>query len=139
AERVRRRGYAHVELHEGEVDDAALRRRVRKLGGADVVFASRILHHAPQPKKLLASLADLARPGGAIVVLDYQPHEDERLREQQADLWLGFDERELAQMAHDAGLVGATVRAVPGGVRGKGPDAHVGWQVLIARRPADGQ
>jgi SAM-dependent methyltransferase len=142
AERVARRGYAHVELLEGEVDAATVRRRARKLGGADVVFASRILHHAPKPVRLLESLAELARPGapgqegGAVIVLDYQPHEDERLREQQADLWLGFGERELVQMAQAAGLVHAAVRAVPGGVRGRGPDAHVGWHVLVARRPA---
>lgn len=135
AERVARRGYAHVELLEGEVDDAVVRRRVRKLGGADVVFASRILHHAPQPKKLLASLSDLARPGGAIVVLDYQTHDDERLRETQADLWLGFDPTELASLAREAGLVGPIVRPLPAGVRGQGPDSHIGWQVLIARRP----
>lgn len=135
AERVERRGYDHVELLEGEVDDAPVRKRVRKLGGADVVLASRILHHAPQPKRLLASLAELARPGGAIVVLDYLPHEDERLREQQADLWLGFDPRELAEMAKAAGLVRPLVRSVPSGVRGVGADAHVGWQVLVARRP----
>ncbi|UJR81899.1 metalloregulator ArsR/SmtB family transcription factor [Sandaracinus amylolyticus] len=140
AQRVSRRGYVNVELVEGEVDDAAVRRRVRALGGADVVFASRILHHAPKPVKLLEALAALARPakgdheGGAVVVLDYQIHEDERLREQQADLWLGFDERELVSMAHDAGLCRASVRGVPSGVRGRGPDAHVGWQVLVARR-----
>jgi ArsR family transcriptional regulator len=135
AERIEQRGFSHVELFEGEVDDGAIRRRVFELGGADLVFASRILHHAPQPKKLLAGLADLARPGGAIVVLDYQPHEDERLREQQADLWLGFSEHELMKMAHDAGLVCAKVCAVPPGLRGKGPDAHVGWQVLVAHLP----
>jgi len=100
------------------------------------VFASRILHHAPKPKKLIESLADLARGGGAVVVIDYQPHEDERLREAQADLWLGFDPAELADLAREAGLVRPTVRPLPPGVRGVGPDAHVGWQVLVARRPA---
>ncbi len=137
AERIAQRGFSHVELFEGEVDEEAIRCRVSELGGADLVFASRILHHAPQPKKLLANLAILARPGGAIVVLDYQSHEDERLREQQADLWLGFAEHELLKMANDAGLVCANVCVVPPGLRGKGPDAHVGWQVLVARRPED--
>lgn len=134
--RVDRRGYPNVELALGEVDDAAVRRRLKKAGGADVVFASRILHHAPKPKKLIESLADLARSGGAVVVIDYQPHEDERLREAQADLWLGFDPAELADLAREAGLVRPTVRPLPPGVRGGGPDAHVGWQVLVARRPA---
>ncbi len=136
AQRLERRGYGHVELLEGEVDDAVVRRRVRKLGGADVVFAARLLHHAPQPRKMLAALAGLARPGGAVVVIDYQPHDDEKLREQQADLWLGFDPGELAGLARDAGLTRPVVRPLPHGVRGEGPDAHVGWQVLVATRPA---
>lgn len=138
-QRIARRGYANVELVEGEVDEPAVRRRLQRLGAADVVFASRILHHAPKPTKLLAALRDLARPGGAIVVIDYQLHEDERMREAQADLWLGFDPVELAQLARDAGLVRPTVRPLPPGVRGGGPDAHVGWQVLVARRPLENE
>jgi ArsR family transcriptional regulator len=134
AARIAKRGYAHVELLEGDVEETAVRRRVRELGGAGLVFASRILHHAPQPRRLLEVLADLARPGGAIVVLDYQRHEDERLQKTQADLWLGFDAAELLAMARDAGLVRASVRPLPSGVRGRGPDARVGWHALVARR-----
>jgi hypothetical protein len=61
---------------------------------------------------------------------------DAKLREQQADLWLGFDPGELAGLARDAGLTRPVVRPLPHGVRGEGPDAHVGWQVLVATRPA---
>jgi ArsR family transcriptional regulator len=142
-ERMRERGYGHVELIEGDVDDAGVRRRVKKLGGADAVFASRILHHAPRPKQMLGALAELARSpsgdraGGAVVVLDYEAHEDEKLREAQADLWLGFDARELLEMSREAGLAHAVVRPLPAGVRGEGPDAHVGWHVLIARRASE--
>lgn len=135
--RVLARGYANVELALGELDDAAVRRRVKKLGGADVVFASRMLHHAAKPKKALASLADLARPGGSVIVIDYVAHEDESLRDHQADVWLGFEPAELAAMAHEAGLARATVRPLPTLLhRGaRTHDAHVAWQVLVAHRP----
>lgn len=138
-QRIARRGYTNVELVEGEVEDPALRRKLKKLGAADVVFASRILHHAPKPETLLEALRDLARPGGAIVVIDYLPHEDEKLREAQADLWLGFDPVELARLARDAGLSRPSVRPLPAGVRGGGSDAHIGWQVLVARRPHENE
>ena len=47
--RVAERGYAHVELRAGELSDARLLEHVADLGGADAVFASRVLHHAPKP------------------------------------------------------------------------------------------
>jgi ArsR family transcriptional regulator len=135
--RVLARGYANVELLEGELDDAPIAKRIRKLGGADVVFASRMLHHAAKPQKALAALGELARPGGSIVVIDYVAHEDESLREKQADVWLGFDPGELRDMARDAGLSKPDVRALPSLLhRGaRTADAHVAWQVLVARRP----
>jgi len=136
--RVLARGYANVELIEGELDDAAVKRRVRKHDGADVVFASRMLHHVAKPAKALAMLGDLARPGGSIVVIDYVAHEDEALREQQADVWLGFDPTELRDMARDAGLAAPVVRALPALLHkgARTADAHIAWQVLVARRPS---
>jgi len=131
--RVKSRGWAHVELLAGELDDASLRARVRELGGADAVFASRLLHHTPKPADALRSLAALARAGGALVIIDYVTHDDERLREQQADLWLGFDEAELRQLAARVGLVDAEVARIPSARCGDGPDGHLDWQVLVAR------
>lgn len=131
--RVEARGYAHVELVVGELDDPALRERVRAHGGADAVFASRVLHHAPRPADTLVELAAFARDGGAIAVIDYVSHQDERMREQQADLWLGFEEGELLELAERAGLVDAQVTRIPSARCGDGPDGHLDWQVLVAR------
>ena len=135
--RVLARGYANVELLEGELDDASVKRRLKKHDGADVVFASRMLHHAAKPQKTLAQLGDLARPGGSIIVIDYVAHEDEALRDQQADVWLGFDPTELRDMAREAGLSRPEVRALPSLLHkgARTADAHVAWQVLVARRP----
>lgn len=131
--RLAERGYDNVELLAGELDAPALRDRVEALGGADAVFASRVLHHAPKPVDALRSLAALARPGGAVIVIDYASHQDERLREQQADLWLGFTEAELEDLARGAGLVDPNVNHIPSARCGDGPDGHLDWQVLAAR------
>ncbi|MBI4956930.1 MAG: hypothetical protein HY908_33245, partial [Myxococcales bacterium] len=118
--------------------------------GADAVFASRVLHHAPLPSRALAAIVGLARPaategrgdpttggvGGAVVVLDYESHHDESLREQEADRWLGFAPAELAEMARAAGLVGVHVRRLPAAWCGDGPDRHLRWQLLVGRRGA---
>jgi ArsR family transcriptional regulator len=130
--RIASRGYRNVELLAGELDDAVLRERIAALGGADAVFASRVLHHAPRPAAALTALGKLARPGGAVIVIDYASHDDETMREQ-ADLWLGFEADELRELASGAGLVESSVRRIPSSACGDGPDGHLDWQVLAAR------
>jgi ArsR family transcriptional regulator len=142
AERVRRREMGNVTLVRGEVDGPEVRAAARKgPGGADVVFASRVLHHAPVPGRALQALADLARPGrrggdrgGAVVVLDYEAHDDQALREQQADLWLGFEPKELKRLGKAAGLVDPYWQRLPPAAQGDGPDRHLGWQLYVGFR-----
>ena len=133
-QRLASRHYDHVELLRAEYDDPAVASRVTELGGADAVFAVRLLHHAPKPDQAAAKLAGLAKPGGQVVIIDYSSHDDEQMREQQADLWLGFDHQELLDLAGSAGLIEPEVFAIPAARYGPGPDAHLQWQVLSARR-----
>jgi len=135
--RLAARGYGNVTLHEGEYDDSVVRGIVEEHGGADVVFAARVLHHAPRPGRALAALSALARPGGAVVVIDYRAHDDEDLREKQADQWLGFETDELLRYAKKAGLSDPRVTTIDASRCGDGPDGHLDWQVLVARRPLD--
>jgi len=132
--RLSSHGYDHVELIHAEYDDPAVSDRVCELGGADAVFAVRLLHHAPKPQRVVSLLASLVRPGGQAVVIDYCSHDDELMRERQADLWLGFDRRELSGFAKSAGLIHPDVFEIPAARYGPGPDAHLKWQVLAARR-----
>jgi DNA-binding transcriptional ArsR family regulator/protein-L-isoaspartate O-methyltransferase len=127
-------GYNHIELLQADYDDPAVASRVGELGGADAVFAVRLLHHAPRPQQLVSLLASLVRPGGQVVVIDYCSHDDELMREHQADLWLGFDGDELLGFAKSAGLLNPDVFVIPAARYGSGPDAHLKWQVLAARR-----
>jgi DNA-binding transcriptional ArsR family regulator len=135
--RVTRRGFANVSLLKAELGAPELREHVGE--GADVVFASRLLHHAPRPVDLVRQLAQLARPaskdrvGGAIVIVDYSRHDDESMRDE-ADLWLGFEGAELLRFAREAGLDAAEVIKLPAAWCGKGKDAHLPWQVMVSRR-----
>lgn len=132
--RLKRRGYGNVTLLCEHFDSPRVRELVEERGGADVVFASRVLHHAPKPSSAIESLAGLLRPGGALLVVDYAPHENDELREQQADLWLGFSREELVSFARRAGLVEASVQPIGSGLCGSGADSNVAWQCMIARR-----
>jgi DNA-binding transcriptional ArsR family regulator len=128
--RVAARGYGNVKLLKSELGAAELREHVGE--GADVVFASRLLHHVPRPVDLVRQLARLARPGAAVVVIDYERHDDESMRDE-ADLWLGFEPAELRRFASEAGLEDIDVVRLPSAWCGRGKDAHLPWQVLVAR------
>ncbi|HEX3777388.1 MAG TPA: metalloregulator ArsR/SmtB family transcription factor [Polyangiaceae bacterium] len=130
--RVLARGYDNVTLHAGEIGDAELRRAVGD--GADVVVAARVLHHAPLPRETFAALAALLRPGGSLLLLDYARHADEALREAQADVWMGFDARELEDFARGAGLEKASARELPRGLFQNDIDGHLSWLLLSAKR-----
>jgi DNA-binding transcriptional ArsR family regulator len=146
AERVRRRDLQNVALIRGEIDGPEVRHALRAVKGgkgADVVFASRVLHHAPVPARAMRALVELARGhdareprGGAVCVLDYEAHDDQALREQEADLWLGFEPRELKRLAQEAGLVDVHWQRLPAAWQGEGPDRHLAWQLLVGFRGA---
>ena len=132
--RLASRNYQHVELIRAEYDDAAVASRVAALGFADAVLAVRLLHHAPKPEQVVSLLASFAKPGGQVVIIDYCAHEDETMRDHRADLWLGFEREELIGFAESAGLIDPEVFTIPATRYGPGPDAHLQWQVLAARR-----
>ncbi|HTJ81414.1 MAG TPA: metalloregulator ArsR/SmtB family transcription factor [Polyangiaceae bacterium] len=142
AARARARGLDNVRFVQGELDGPEVKDAVSatRHEGADLVFASRVLHHAPKPAAAVRALGQLLRkpkgdrPGGALVIVDYAPHDDLAMKEAQADLWLGFEPKELLSFAKSAGLSGAAVRPLPAAFSGDGPDKALTWQALTARR-----
>jgi len=134
-ERIAARGFRNVQLVQGELGGDEVKRAVSGLGGADVVLAARMLHHAPRPQVAIKQLTQLLRPGGALMIIDYARHEDESMRTRQADLWLGFETKELLGYARTAGLDDARVIPLPGSLLGDGPDKHLPWHVLVAHLP----
>jgi ubiquinone/menaquinone biosynthesis C-methylase UbiE len=80
----------------------------------DAVFLSQSLHHAARPREALREAARILRPGGRLLLLDLLAHEQDWVREQYADLWLGFDPAELKQMLPEIGLVAETTLRLPG-------------------------
>lgn len=130
--RLSRRHYGHVTVFNAELGDTTVAKAVADKGGADAVFAARVLHHASKPAASMAAIAELVAPGGIALVLDYVAHGDESMRDEQADTWLGFSPRELTRFAKDAGLCDIHVSPIPAIRCGDGPDGHLDWQVLSA-------
>jgi ArsR family transcriptional regulator len=137
AERVASRGFHHVSLFPGSYDDAALLERVDGMGGADLVFAGRTLHHASKPASAVQSFARLLKRGGHLVVLDYLPHTDDTLRTAHGDVWLGFSPQDITAWLREAGLETLAQIPIPPVWHPSGPDHALTWHAVVARKPKE--
>jgi len=135
AERVAQRGFHTVSLFPGSYDDASLVQRVDSAGGADLVFAGRMLHHVSRPAQAIASFARLLKKGGHLIVLDYLPHDADVLRTQEGDVWSGFTVDEVKSFIEQAGLNFRGELPIPSVFHPAGPDAQVPWHAWAATKP----
>lgn len=71
---------------------------------ADCVVLNMVLHHFAAPAEALKQLARLVHPGGSLLVTDLCRHNQGWAREACGDLWLGFEQEDLALWADAAGL-----------------------------------
>ncbi|MFJ6828409.1 ArsR/SmtB family transcription factor, partial [Pseudomonas sp. NPDC090964] len=72
---------------------------------ADCVVLNMVLHHFAAPAEALKQMAELLHPGGSLLVTDLCSHNQNWAREACGDLWLGFEQDDLARWATAAGLV----------------------------------
>lgn len=72
---------------------------------ADCVVLNMVLHHFAAPAEALKQLADLVQPGGSLLVTELCSHDQSWAKEACGDLWLGFEQDDLARWAIAAGLV----------------------------------
>lgn len=77
--------------------------------GLDAVFANMYLHHCEDPLAAISEMARLLRPGGRLVITDMDAHSHEWMREEMADVWLGFERSQVRQWFEQAGLVNIIV------------------------------
>jgi ubiquinone/menaquinone biosynthesis C-methylase UbiE len=80
----------------------------------DTVFLSQALHHAADPGRALKEAARILKPKGRLVLLDLCAHEQDWVREQYADVWLGFDPALLSPLLEAAGLEPQFYERLPG-------------------------
>lgn len=72
---------------------------------ADCVVLNMVLHHFAAPADALKQMANLLQAGGSLLVTDLCSHNQSWAKEACGDLWLGFEQDDLARWATAAGLV----------------------------------
>ncbi|AZC21275.1 MULTISPECIES: ArsR/SmtB family transcription factor [Pseudomonas] len=71
---------------------------------ADCVVLNMVLHHFAAPAEALKQMAQLLQAGGSLLVTDLCSHNQSWAKEACGDLWLGFEQDDLARWATAAGL-----------------------------------
>ncbi|MCG8296271.1 MULTISPECIES: ArsR/SmtB family transcription factor [Pseudomonas] len=71
---------------------------------ADCVVLNMVLHHFSDPALALRLLAKRVKAGGSLLVTELCSHDQGWAREACGDLWLGFEQDDLARWADAAGL-----------------------------------
>lgn len=71
----------------------------------DLAVLSQSLHFADDPEQVLAEAARVVRPGGRVVVVDLQPHDEEWVRDRLGHRTLGFSPSRLRDLLVAADLV----------------------------------
>jgi arsenite methyltransferase len=75
----------------------------------DVIFANMYLHHCPDPVGAIQEMVRLLRPGGRLMITDMDVHHYEWMKEEMADVWMGFERQQIRDWFQQAGLVNIIV------------------------------
>ena len=78
---------------------------VDPIAPADCVIVNMVLHHFSAPADALKQLARLVKTSGSLLITELCSHDQDWAKQACGDLWLGFDQDELAAWANAAGLI----------------------------------
>lgn len=80
----------NMQIRHGDMYDLALMD-----SSMDLVLFHQVLHFADDPLAAIRETARILRPDGIVIVIDFLPHKNEKLREEHAHRRLGFSEEEI--------------------------------------------
>ncbi|MCX7883120.1 MAG: metalloregulator ArsR/SmtB family transcription factor [Brevinematales bacterium] len=88
-----------VEFREGDIEDLPL-----KDGEIDLVTLNLTLHHLPNLRAWAREMSRVLKQGGYVAIVDFLPHQEERLREIYHDHWMGLDPKEIGSLLASCGF-----------------------------------
>lgn len=74
-------------------------------GSVDLATLHLVLHYSLQPQIVISEAARTLKPGGRLVIVDFEPHQQEQLRSEHKHQRLGFSTAEINRAMSQAGLV----------------------------------
>ena len=102
-------GVDGVELRQGDVAALPL-----PPAAADTVVMHQVLHYLPAPDAAVAEAARVVAPGGRLLIVDFDSHDREELRRQDAHARLGFSDAQIGGWMAAGGLRLARVEVLDG-------------------------
>ena len=130
--RLEEAGLANAQVRRGDIHDLPVEVR-----GADFVIMHQVLHFLAEPAAAVHEAMRTLAPGGTLMIVDFEPHTLEFLRDEQAHRRLGFSTDQISGWVSEAGGAIADTRAIAG-PRG-GAQGRLGVGIWVARIPAAGE
>ena len=100
-------GLTNVELRSGKLENLPIEDEF-----LDVALLILVLHHLPQPRRVLSEVARVLKPGGRLLVVDMLPHDREEYRQEMGHVWLGFGEDQITEWFTRAGFTSHRFHAI---------------------------
>lgn len=98
-EAAKRLNGEEVDLRIGELEHLPLRE-----GETEAAIINLVLHHLRNPLEGLQEAGRILKPTGTLIVADFCKHEQESLRSQFGDHWLGFPAGQIENWLEQAGI-----------------------------------
>jgi ubiquinone/menaquinone biosynthesis C-methylase UbiE len=125
--RIERAGLRHCSVRQGDTYDLAAPAQ-----SFDVVIIHQVLHFLDDGARAIREAARVLAPSGRLLVVDFEPHDLEFLREEHAHRRLGFAPETVAQWMAAAGLDVTLHKSLP---PEPGPDGKIAVSLWLARDP----
>jgi ArsR family transcriptional regulator len=116
AARQRLARFDNVELQVGALEAVPI--EDARIEAATLIL---VLHHLPEPARVLAEVRRVLEPRGRLLIVDMLPHERAELQQEMGHVWLGFDESRLDGFLASAGLRLDRFEVLPADARAMGP------------------
>ena len=111
----------NAELRLGELESLPLEN-----GALDAAVLSLVMHHAPDPRRVLVEVHRVLKTGGRLLIVDLLPHERVEYRERMGHVWLGFSESQITDWLSGAGFSNVRFVSLSTDPGSKAPELFVG-------------